>query len=233
MTNESKPLVQPRRLLTLLLCCTAFFVAADFVRLIARFGLNAPWFSRSGSLFSIGGEHNLPTWFSSIQLAFAAFLALLIFRDRRSESDRFAFFWGLLGLVMLYVSLDEAVCLHERLSLPLRSTFGFGGVLYYAWLVPGITLTVAFAIGSLPFLRALPRRTAGILMTAGLIFLLGAAGVEMAEGWLADSGNNRSLLFALLVTLEEALEMSGVALFIYGVADYAAAHCERVGQLFR
>ena len=63
--------------------------------------------------------------------------------------DRFAMHWGLLALVMLGLSLDEAAGIHEAGAHVLKSA-GFGG----EWVMLGGLFAVAVAVFFLRFLLA-------------------------------------------------------------------------------
>lgn len=49
---------------------------------------------------------------------------------------------------------------------------------------------------------------------------MGAIGFEMLGGRYAELYSNKTILYALLYTCEEFLEMFGVALFIYALLSY-------------
>ncbi len=72
----------------------------------------------------------------------------------------------------------------------------------------------------------LPSKTRLGLILSGAIFVGGAIGVEMisaAEYEAAKDAGVRSLQYYLLYSLEEFMEMLGIALFIYYVLDYLAS----------
>jgi hypothetical protein len=57
-------------------------------------------------------------------------------------------------------------------------------------------------------------------MSAGIIFVAGAVGMEMVGGRYVFYNGKEELQYALMVTLEELLEMTGIIIFIYALASY-------------
>ena len=53
-----------------------------------------------------------------------------------------------------------------------------------------------------------------------MIYIGGAVGVEWATGWYEDNHLLDTLAYNLWTAVEEVLEMSGVALFIYAVIGH-------------
>jgi hypothetical protein len=71
-----------------------------------------------------------------------------------------------------------------------------------------------------PFLKRLPKQTRNLFMAAGVIYVGGAVGCEMIGALIVERSGLWSPAFALEVLVEETLEMSGIALFIYAITSY-------------
>ena len=70
-------------------------------------------------------------------------------------------------------------------------------------------------------------------MLAGSLYVAGALGVEMLESRYHYLNHTwTDLSYGLLVGVEETLEMSGIALFIYGISSYLARSGETVSIRF-
>ena len=82
----------------------------------------------------------------------------------------------------------------------------------------------ALALYFLPFLLRLPRRTAVAFAVAAAIYLGGALGTELVEGWWREGHGHRNLTYHLLVSTEEGLEMLGVICFINALLAYLATY---------
>lgn len=79
----------------------------------------------------------------------------------------------------------------------------------------------------LRFLVKLPGRTRLHFLTGGGLFLAGAIMMEMiggdywaAHGWAVDGSDKADLHYALIVSVEEVLEMVGIVVFAYGLLVY-------------
>jgi hypothetical protein len=174
----------------------------------------ATWFYDLAILVDLDHEANIPSWFQTgLLLLCAGVLWTTGDLARRSGEGR-ARGWHGLALIFAYLSLDEAASLHENLIVPLREGLGLDGVLTFAWVLVGGPLALLVALAYLPFLRALPRATARRMVGAGAVYLAGALLVELLGGQITSLGQDRTVLYAVVTTVEEVLEMSGLLLLL-------------------
>jgi hypothetical protein len=173
-------------------------------------------------LFSFDGEMNLPTIFSAVLLWFSAFLAGSIAWDGRNGILN-RFFWAGLALAFLAAGLDEAFMFHERFTVAIREQIGASGLLYFAWVVPYAILVLLFIAVYGRFFFTLPTDTRRHIALAAVLYVGGAIGVEMLGGaWVEFHG--KDIVYYLLATTEEVLEMSGSIIFIYAFLYHIARH---------
>lgn len=218
-------LVEHRRTITLTLATIAvllvmahvgwqlftFFTGHDYV-----FGLI--------KLFHLDEEWNIPALFSAILLISAAMLlSFIAVREKQSASQDWPK-WMVLAIGFVYMAIDEFGHLHEQLILPGRALLGDRslGLLYYAWVVPAMLIVLALGIFFLGFLRRLPPWTMRAFLLAGAMFVGGAVGVEMLEGRHDLLYGERNATYQMYVTIEEAMEMLGVVVFIGALLRYIA-----------
>lgn len=171
------------------------------------------------SLFDFDAERNVPTLYSSLALILAStLLSIIALAHKRNGSAYLA--WLGLAIIFLYLSIDEAASIHERFAAPVRKSLNTSGFLYFAWVIPyGAALTV-FVIAYLKFLMNLPRNIMILFVISGAIFVSGAIGLELLAGRQAQLYGYTSLLYYVLYTLEEFLEMLGIVVFIYTLLTY-------------
>ena len=81
---------------------------------------------------------------------------------------------------------------------------------------------LALLIVYVPFLRRLPKASRWRFIVAGGVFVSGAVGVEVFSGAVRDSFGFEDPRFALISTLEELLELVGVALFLRALVLHMA-----------
>ena len=161
-------------------------------------------------LFDVDEENNLPSWFSGFLLLNPAFFLWLCARRKRAEGDPWSRHWQILALGFLLLSIDEVAGLHESVNSSIEMSWAWGGGLIAA--VGGLAY--------LPFLRALPRRTAVGFVVAGLLFVGGAVGVELYTDRFADARQLDTLAYNLWTLPEEGLEMGAVILFVAALLAY-------------
>lgn len=197
-------------------------VVAGLTVHIIRFGLGHPHALGLVRMFDLNQEANVPTWFSSILLAICSTLLTLTALFKWSTGDFWFRHWAVLAGCFLAMSLDEAASIHELTMKPLRETFGLGGLLTNAWVLLAFILIPVFLVLFARFFISLPARSRKLLALSGSTYLVGAVGIEMFSGLVKSIYGNQHIRFAFMTTVEESVEMLGLALIIYALADYMA-----------
>lgn len=178
-------------------------------------------------------EKNLPSIFSSFLHLFASFSLALVGIDKLRIEKR-KFFWWFLSFVFLFLSLDELLRIHEKITG--QTSYFHENTGTYLW-------TIYYGIGSLLLglviikpLFALPPATRNKFILAGAIFIFGAIGMENIAGNYIVLNNIAPVdiithpdLF-IFYTIEETMEMMGVIFFIYAVLDYKKSYQTPVVQ---
>lgn len=180
------------------------------------------------ALFSLGSDRSLPGYYSSFAILFCALLLALIGVARWHDGKAYAAHWLALAGIFVFLSVDEMLEMHEKLNEPIRSALDVGGAFYYAWVIPyGVGLLILAAV-YFRFLLQLPARTALLFVAAGATFVSGAAGIEMVSGWYSQIHGSRNVGYVALQSVEEILEMVGILIFIFALAEYID---QRLGML--
>lgn len=178
--------------------------------------------SQLTSFLDLNEEKNLPTFFASIILLIAAALLLFItYQEVQRHTDKkyYKFSWGLLAGVFFYLSIDEYASIHERLTPEMHRLGTFTGWLYHAWVIPAFTGVVILGLFFLKFIMSLPYKTRNQFIFAAILYIGGSLGMELlGSQYIYYQG--KDLNYALLTTIEETLEMFGVAYFIYALLCY-------------
>ena len=177
-------------------------------------------------LFDLNREQNLPAWYSSTTLALAATLLSLIAARKKDQEATYANHWLVLSIIFFYLSIDEAISIHERgnrIFAPFQPT----GFFLYSWVILGIGFVAVVGLSYLRFLTALPPAHRWRFVSAGAIYVTGALAVEMLEARWASIHSPDNLTYATLVWIEETLEMAGIGLFIYALLVYIEKEMSR------
>ena len=161
----------------------------------------------------LDAEANLPTWYASVTLLGCALMLGAIARRARRAGERFSGHWAWLSGLFVCLSIDEIAQLHEHLGR-LQSVWHTHGLFYFAWVIPGAAFVALVGLAYARFLAHLPPAMRARFVIAAIVYLVGVLGVEAISGWRAERMGMNNMTHSLIATIEEVLEMSGVALFI-------------------
>jgi hypothetical protein len=211
----------PRTLLGLLVGIAVTLAAVSFALKYARFELDVDATRRIERWLDVDREAAVPAWFSS-SLLLAASVVTASLNHSAPETAR-SRFWLFLAVVLLGLSIDESIALHERIGVQLHRLLDTGGPLRYAWVIPGTFFVAVIALASLGALRKLPRQTARLMVFGGALYVGGAVGFELVGSQLSETRGIENLAYAAEVSVEEFLEMVGMSVFLFSVISYLAA----------
>lgn len=217
MVLDVKPKTLVRILAGIIVCLTITHFVSQYLKHVG--GYTHQWGLERQ--FNLVNEANLPAWYSAVALLLSALLLSVVAGRERRAGGRDAWHWTGLALIFFYLSLDEAAQIHEMMTAfdGLHPT----GIFYYSWVIVGVAFVGLVALCYLGFLTRLPVTTRWTFVSAGSLYVAGALGIEMLEArYHYVSHTWTDLSYALLVGVEEPLEMTGIALFIYGISSYLA-----------
>ena len=173
------------------------------------------------TVFNVNAEGNIPTFYSFLVLLFSSLLLGAIAHGKNLDSSPYKQHWKILSFIFLYLSLDEAGQLHEKLINPTRSLINATGFLYYAWVVPIGFLVVIFLLSYTKFLFHLPVSTRKLFVGATALYLVGAMGLELVGGYLFTTTKVMPAVFyQIATTIEESFEMLGIVVFVHALISY-------------
>ena len=179
-------------------------------------------------LTNVDEEENFPTLYSASALLISSALLAIIAYAKKLAGERYVQHWGALSIIFLILSLDEFLGLHEKVIEPLRHTLKAGGLFYYTWVIPGAIFVLVCLLSFMRFLAALPVKTRRLILIAGTVYIGGALGVEMLDGYYAQMYSNDSMMYSTLTTIEEFMEMLGIVIFIYALLSYISSFMKGV-----
>lgn len=179
-------------------------------------------------LFDLDHEQNLTTYFSTINLLTASALLFIIANYKKVNNQIFTKNWYALSGIFLYLSVDEGAKLHELLMRPTEYVLGCRNVFFFAWLVPGIIAMIIFALLFIKFFLHLPKKYKILFFSSAAIFVGGAMGMEMIDGHYASIYGGENVVYELLTSVEEGMEVAGIILFIYTLLSYIKEHIKDI-----
>lgn len=178
--------------------------------------------------FYLDEESSFPTLYAAAMLLLCSALLAGIALSRSAVGARYVWRWRFLAAIFLYLFADEMLQIHEKANGPLRSALGTDGLLYYAWIIPAVILLLVFGVLYARFVIALPAEIRLLFLAAGLLYVAGAAGLEMVGGYYASSSGVESAGYVAESNVEELLEMLGTAMFVYALLQYMRSHVEEI-----
>lgn len=214
--------ITPSRVLRILLFTIALLAALNIAgHLMLRL---LPDFLARDALarfLNVDAEQSLPTLYSVAVLSATALLAAIVADAHRSWDRPGARHWAVTSAVFAYLALDEFASLHELATEPISEIFDIGrGALWFAWVIPATVGAVLVAVVSFRFFRGLPGPTRRRLWAAGLVFVAGAIGFEVIGSAYASGHGQLDMVYVVIATVEETLEMLGSALALYAILAY-------------
>ena len=222
MSYQDEISLSRQTIVRILSATTFFLLVANVAGQVTKYGFGHDRAFGLIELFNVDREGNIPSFFSSSLLLLSSLLLALITALKRKCHDTRWPQWAILSFALLFMAVDEAAGLHERLNDPGKALLGHGprGFFYMAWVIFGIPFVLVFALSYLKFFFRLPPQTQRQFFAAASIFLSGALGMELIGGNYAASHGMQNFQYSMLSTVEEGLEMGGVIILINALLNY-------------
>jgi hypothetical protein len=76
---------------------------------------------------------------------------------------------------------------------------------------------------------SLPSKVRNLFIVAGCVYVSGALGCELIEGFYKKNYPGDNSIMGLYVVIEEIFEMIGITIFVYALLDYVASLKIKIG----
>ncbi len=215
--------INSRKLAIALFAGIAALAALNAASIALEFGFGHDYAKGFVPMFRLSMEGNVPTVFSTLLLFTLACVLFLVGEGARERGEAGIWRWRALAVVAAALAFDEGGRIHEILD----DETGWidwliepSGALAWPWVIAYGGLTLIMSVIFLPFFLSFPTRYRVIFGAASALFVGGALGFEMLEA-LADEMGRSAFVYEALCSIEEVMEMSGVAIALVGLASYA------------
>lgn len=211
--------LSPRKIANYLTIVVIFFILVSGGIQVCKYvyGYRADWMK----LFNVDRELNFPTWYSALSIAFCSVLLKIIAIGKKQQSDRYTKEWQLLSLIFLLLAIDEVLSIHEILIIPeVSEALNLPWFLHSMWVIPGTVFVIWFIRRYTRFTRHLSYQSRKHFFSSAFFYIGGALIMEMVGSYVAEAQGQQNLIYALIATAEEAMEMTGIVIFIYGLLYY-------------
>jgi hypothetical protein len=161
------------------------------------------------ALFDLGEEGTVANWLSALLLGMSGLLALLNGgRSAVSASDRR--YWHWLGFILLFLSLDEAVALHEQVGDWMGDSLSPIGVTL-GWVAPWAVFVLVIGLAYWRFVARQDPWLRRRIVWAGVLYVAAA----LVTRFLAESLVDRldEVAYQVLIVVQEVAEMVAIAWF--------------------
>ncbi|MCC9169187.1 multidrug transporter [Pontibacter harenae] len=226
--REVSVTIKPKAVLKWLLSIMLILVALNTAGILLgeKFGEESFLARNLKGFFDLNEENNISAFFASIALLIAAAALYMVYLLQSAKYSSKKWHWLILSIAFAFLAIDENTEIHEKLGDRLTASFGsdLPDYLQYAWVIPYGVAFIAAVAYFLPFVFKLPNKTRNLFIVSGFLFVGGAIGFEMIESYVFMNLDTSHILYKILYTVEEALEMCGVILFIYATLDYLTAN---------
>lgn len=229
-----------RRIVIGCLVAEGLFFLLDFA---INYSRKAPGGIRK--IFNVAREESLPTWFSSTQALVVGIVVLCIFlvQRQRGQSRLRLLCWAGLALLFIFIAMDDAAVIHERVGSALGTEFrnnlaekppGIRHLLdlpTYSWQIFIAPLYAAAGVFMLLFLwKHVSPFGLGKFLLLGLALLAFAVSIDWVEGIdgleeevARDWGVRPYTVSHYSRVIEETIEMMGITTLLYVFLSYLAA----------
>jgi len=165
--------------------------------------------------FNMDLESTITSYYSSFILLISSCILALITLDRKKAGDSYWRHWCSLALGFLFMSIDESASIHEFLAnIPLHYLH-ISTRINFSIAILGFTVTLLLFGYYLKFLLYLPANTKKRFIAAGILYVSGAFGAELAGGFISLYSHNLDTgVYLAEVVIEESLEILGIVFFI-------------------
>jgi hypothetical protein len=212
--------IEPAKVAAALFAVAIALLACHFAGQFSRYFLGHGQLLGLVDTFNVNVENNVPTFFSAF-LLFSCSVTLFVIAREPTLPQRDARYWGWLGVIFLFLALDEDASIHELLIRPLDYVLPDHGVLHFAWVVPYGLAALVVGIAYLRFVLGLPDPARWQVIVAGGIYLSGALVFELMGGWyISEREGVQDFAYMVIVAGEEFLEMCGSILFLYALLAF-------------
>lgn len=213
-----------RRVALALACLIVLFSVASFVgQIVSEFVIvENQYVDRITDWLDVNAEASVPTWYAAITLMACAVMLGVIAIDARVRRRPYPIHWAALAVIFGSMSLEEILGIHSQATKVLRSIVSITEGPGYILALGAIGL-VALGVLALVFGRFylhLPSRWRWWFTAAAVIYLIGVFASDAIGDYLRTASGDSTLPYIVVLTIEEALEMIGVLIFIVMLLEY-------------
>ncbi len=179
--------------------------------------------------FFINNEGSIATFWNTFLLIITSALAFVVASAKFSQKNKYRFEWMLLGMVFLYLSIDESAVIHEKFNALLKDLPDINGWAHYKWVYAGAAAVLALTVMFIRFYLHLDVRNKVLFPVSMALYLGGAFGGELFSGHYAQTYGTKNIPYMLMTHGEELGEHVGIILMIFTLLTYLLSNYSKIG----
>ena len=223
--------IEPHRVFKVLLLTICALSATGIFWAYVVFGLGYNRLQNLAGLFLLDNGQNIPTLFSfALLIMCSLFLAAISIQECLLRAE-WRYHWVFLSAVIFLMSFDEAASVHERFVPLIWNGLDASGWLFDAWVISGGAFVVLVTLAYLRFVMALPQPFSMLFAVSAVLYTVGALGFDMIGGAYAAENGMETFAYHFIATVEETLEMIGLAVFSFALLLFLT--CQKAAVRFR
>ncbi|WP_299554931.1 hypothetical protein [Seonamhaeicola sp.] len=187
--------------------------------------LDNPIINKLTTFFNFNYENSVPTAYSAVAILLCSILLFIISTDNnlsKSNSRK----WLFLSLVFLFLFFDEIIEFHETIDYYVQSRLNTTGMLFFAWVIPYSLFVAVLGLVYIRFLWNLKKNIRTLFIVSGIIYVGGAIGMELFQAQIIYTTREHNIIYYIFTSIEELMEMLGIAIFIYALVLYIETEFE-------
>lgn len=172
--------------------------------------------------FDLNMESNPATWYQTIALLLAGVLSGSVAVKEKAHAGGYWRHWAGIAFIFVLLSADEGAAIHEATIHPLQRFISIeAGMWSPTWVIAALVVVAVVTVIYVPFFfAALTTREKILVLVAAILFVGGAAGMEMlsasivfSEGY--DPDHRDRIVHVVMAHIEEIMEMLAVVVFVH------------------
>ena len=222
MQSDKSIILTPQRILKFNFCVIGILFIMHCIFLYDFRFKDSTDLNRYAKFFLFDYENNLPTIYSALMLFISSALSLYIPFIKEIKKTQKSY-WILITIIFAFLSLDEWKMIHERMNEPVSlliyQQFKISIAMSSAWTYMYAILAILFGLIFAVFTFKLPEETRNLFIISFSLFVAGSIGMEFLTVQFLGLVQQNTV-YLLTHTMEELLEMSGIAIFNYALIKY-------------
>jgi hypothetical protein len=155
-----------------------------------------------------------------MSILISAIILKQIFLVKKQLKNLYFKHWRNLYYIFIFLTLDEAFQLHEIFIIPSIGD-NLPGIFHSVWVIPYGIFVIVCIIYFAKFILSLPKEIRNLFLVSGGLYVGSALGLEMLGGeWVRIAGGMQNLVYSLIASTEEILEMVAIIIFINTLLTY-------------